>query len=46
MTGGVGSGLDMHVEEGGDGWLRDAIEENSLVAVTDGSFIRQISLFG
>jgi hypothetical protein len=42
MTGGVGTGLNMELEEGGDSWLRDAIKDNSLVAVTDGSFIRQI----
>ncbi len=27
---------------GGDGWLEEAIRDNSLVAVTDGSYARQI----
>jgi hypothetical protein len=42
MTGGVGCGLNMELVDEGDKWLSEAISDNSLVAVTDGSFIREI----
>ena len=41
MSNSVGQGVNLESSDGG-AWLLDAIRDNSLVAVTDGSYIRSI----
>jgi hypothetical protein len=41
MTGSTGKGVDMASEDGGK-WLEEAIKDNSLVCITDGSYIREM----
>jgi hypothetical protein len=41
MTGSTGKGVNMQSVDGGQ-WMIDAIEDNSLVCVTDGSYIREM----
>jgi hypothetical protein len=41
MTGSTGKGVNMASEDGGK-WLEEAIKDNSLVCITDGSYIREM----